>query len=242
MKRFLPLLGAAIVGSLLTLGGVHLMAQKNIPTVSQAPATTNDKYEKYYADFGAYTYLLDSTEYDKVQDSISKIGEDKEFEKQITLMAMKLLFDKDPSIRASLEQVMDKVELAKTEDKFFEKNTSCAALAPGIKSSLTSKSSFYGQITNEFEYIFYSPTLDTCIYTVHRTEPGDDFTSTHYKDVFNANTQSLIEGYRVNSSEDYDDDSEESRSKQGTRNYIKYILENSNYNVDLLRDTSYIYF
>lgn len=136
-----------------------------------------------------------------------------------------------------------RTQLSKLEqDNLFQKDTSCASLAQNIKDDLEKN-----KLEQEsFEFIFYSPTLNTCIYSTElRTSSGTysagNYSSETSKKVYNANSRTLLNSYRVYSSKDLDDSAKSELSKNGRREYMKFILENSNYNIELLENGSYNY-
>jgi hypothetical protein len=157
---------------------------------------------------------------------------------------------KDNDLKIIIENLKDKVyketkkEISKEEEnEIFEKNNKCAQLITGITEQLSKK---YNNTTSikekeELKFVTYSPTLKNCIYVTKYSY--NYYSSVDYNDsynyssyiIYNASTNVKIDEYKYyHYNYDYLSDEDIKNNKKA---YKKYILENTNYNVDLLEDS-----
>lgn len=212
--------------------------------INVVSATGNSTLDKdFIGNLVAYINLLDNNEYEQYWESISQIDEDQALQEEMSALTLGFLFEKKPELKAMIEELQRKVNDSKTEEKYFEQNTACAALVPGINANLeTSIKTFISTETREIETMFYSPVLETCVYVVNSTTiENNPYKTIVRKQVYNGNSQSLIQTYYIYSSDDYENEAQGNRSEDEKRNFVKFILENSNYNVELLKDSDFIY-
>lgn len=200
---------------------------------------------EYYRNIAGYLYLLDQDAYDEVTKFGSELEDNQDLTDYVTLIYTEALFNYSPNLDEKIKAAIGKVKENKTEEEYFNENTSCAGLIQGIKTEIEARpGEYYGNdVSEEFETIFYSPTQSTCIYITNYVsyDYSDGYDSETYKRVYNANTGNLIKAYKVYSSKDGDDSGKEKESTKNTREIATYILENSNYNVKLFDDISYVY-
>jgi len=132
----------------------------------------------------------------------------------------------------------EKEKLSKLDSSdLFSKNNSCSNLASDIKKELKAK--------EEFEFIFYSPVLNECAYSISRSV---DATKGYrdYKVLLSGTTRKELGNYLVYGSYNYEDfsgnksDSLEDQIKTDKKKYLDFVLINSLYNFDLLKDVSHI--
>lgn len=156
-----------------------------------------------------------------------------------------LLFEanKKVDLRDALQKRMvdyqtEKEKLSKLDSSdLFQKNNSCSNLASDIKKELKTK--------EEFEFIFYSPVLNECVYSISRPV---DATKGYkdYKVLLSGTTRKEMGSYLVYGSYNYEDfsgnksDSLEDQIKTDKKKYLDFVLTNSLYNFDLLKDISHI--
>lgn len=175
---------------------------------------------------------------------------DKQFEDEDDGSLMKslsavLLFEanKNEDLRNTIQKSFIDYQEAKKElsqldlNDLFQKNNTCSNLASDIDSGLKEK--------ENFEFIFYSPILNECIYSISRTTDAIK----GYKDskvLFSGTTRKELDSYVVYVSYNYEDiwgdkgDKWEEQIKTDKQKYLNFILENSLYNFDLLKDVSHI--
>ncbi len=240
-----------IVVALVTIPTIFFATKHFYPpqTIIETPTTPQEETgstfdDDFFENSSAYTNLLSEDDFAKFQSKIEDIENSEEINKEIQKMNFTYIVNKDSDLKDLLVKANQEVTTKKKDGAYFEQSATCANLTSGIKANIKEEDGTYAYgITNrKFEYMFYSPTLDTCIYTVNKTQyPGSSFEGTTYKEVYNANSQTLINTYKIYGYNDSKSESEAKKSQAEKRLYIKYILENSNYNVDLLRDTDYIY-
>ena len=198
----------------------------------------------FYKNLDIYFKLLghDDSEY------MGKIEErlDEKIEDDFILFAVSRIIEDDRSkeiINNLKDEVYSKRLTEEEKEEIFSKNNACAELVPSIKEQLKDKykQSYDISKQEEFEFIFYSPTIKSCLYSTSysHTNSTEDYYSEKSKMVYNASTQSKIDEYTVSIFEHPYLTEED--AKNGRKNYVKFILENSGYNADLLKDISYIY-
>jgi len=156
-----------------------------------------------------------------------------------------LLFEanKNEGLRKAIQERFTEYNESKSKlseidsSDLFQKNTACSNSASDIKKELSDK--------EEFEFIFYSPTLNECAYSISKTEDA----SKGYKDykvIFSGTTRKETGKYLVYASYNYEDflgnerDSLEDQIKTDKKKYLDFVLTNSLYNFDLLKDVSHI--
>ena len=201
---------------------------QNLDTFS---ALFNDEDSKYFENFG------------------KKMEDEKFTEEKLILVYLATIFQKDSKIKEIAEKTKDfynEKKISDTEkEELFSKNNECAKLVDGIKSGLKNKykNSLTTTESEGFGFIFYSPSLKTCVYSAdydYSYSAGGDYYTKASKIVYNASTQSKIDEFNVYAYEHpyiTDDDTE-----RGRKLYYKFILENSGYNADLLKDLGYSFF
>lgn len=121
-------------------------------------------------------------------------------------------------------------------DELFQKNATCSGLTSGITKGLTK---------NEvFEFIFYSPKLNECVYSISKKEDSLLRGYKNIKVLLSGSTQKELGEYIVYYSYDFKDylETEKSvldvRTRTGKREYVNFILDNSYYKFDLLKGVS----
>jgi len=218
--------------------------------------TLLNKDIEVYKNFDYYLSLLDDEEYEYIEEKITKFSESDEMTNSYGLFILSELF-KDEKTKSILTSLKDKVNAVKNrqltkeeENELFEKNTSCSNLVTEISKGLKASDSktVLGVTTTTEEklsFVFYSPTKKACLYVVEKNVRYSDINNwekgytTTTKLVYNASTQTLLGSYETFSLYYGDSDSDrKSRSEETTenqRNFQKFILENSNYNIDLLK-------
>ena len=131
------------------------------------------------------------------------------------------------------KEKMSKLDLS----DLFQKNNACSNLASDIEKGLKEK--------EEFEFIFYSPVLNECIYSISRTKDANKGYK-DYKVLFSGTTRKELDDYLVYISYNYKDilggkrDSLKEQVKTEKKKYLDFVLTNSLYNFDLLEGVSNI--
>jgi hypothetical protein len=253
MKYILTILMTAIVSVVISYFAfsqyfVDKIQKETVPeaTVTSGVGSMITELQKdvdMYRDLFIYLYLLDKDLYSKLGAIGEELQKDKALNDYLTLFYAEAIFKKSPEIQNSITKIIGEVKAKKTADTYFEKSTTCSSLTSDIKNDLVQKpKSEYGNtITEEFGFIFYSPNLDTCIYvTDYKSMDSKTFESDNYKKVYNANTQTLVNSYTVSLYGQWDDSEKERKANSGAQDFVRYILENSNYNASLLKGSEYI--
>ncbi|KPJ54991.1 hypothetical protein AMJ47_02955 [Parcubacteria bacterium DG_72] len=198
----------------------------------------------FYKNLDIYFKLLDYED----SEYMGKIEErlDEKIEDDFMLFAVSRIIEDERSkeiINKLKDEVYSKKLTEEEKEEIFSKNNACAELATGINEQLKNKfeSSYNISKEEELEFIFYSPSLKSCLYSTayEYSSTVDDYYNKHTKIVYNASTQSKIDEFTVYAyNYDYLDDEDIEKDR---KRYVKFILENSGYNADLLKDISYIY-
>lgn len=217
----------------------------------------------FYRYLDLYTTLSNEEDYQYVKEAVERFEELEEIPDFIILILVNELF-KDEKVKTILNNLKDEVyaeikkELTKEEeDELFEKNTACANLITGITEQLASKypeenkwSRYTTTKDEEFEFIFYSPTMKNCLYSTKYSYDYSDHDSykdsynTNSKRIYNVSSKTQLEEFTTYYSYNYpylDDEERADETDKNKKGYAKFILENSNYNIDLIKDLS-LYF
>ena len=216
MKKYFPIF-TLIIG--LVIGIIIISVTKNSSfLMKQEKETALDKFsglEKNLAslekDWNFYDYLyyyqglLNDSDYTYLRDIHEKIYYNDEYFKFTELWAINEMFkdEKAKNIIANLKsQVNEKITSAqKDKDEIFQKNTACASLVNGIKEQLSKKykTSLYSLYLDEEEtmsFIFFSPTMQSCLYTTeYRKYTHEPFSSEYRKIVYNASNNTKIKDF-----------------------------------------------
>jgi len=192
---------------------------------------------EYYKYVSGYKYLLNTEEEKRFDELIENIDDD-ELVKKLAISYMDVLFKESGEVKEIIDGVINEVKENKKDIDYFDKNTSCVSLESSIKDSISSDDSL--------EFIFYSPSYDSCLYVVsnsYKKNPSDIYSYSYIyeKDIYKAGSSQPIKTFRVYGSDDYDDEFENNKSKKGVKEFVNFVLENSNYNMELLEDSDYIY-
>ncbi|MDO8589978.1 MAG: hypothetical protein Q7R69_01775 [bacterium] len=240
------------------LGIPFVKGKTNMSSIKVADSGTNEDVE-FYKYLNVYKSLLPEDKYKIVDERIKKVAEeaDKEDSKiQNTLiLTMSDEIKADPATKDILAQlkkdVADLVKNSKIDkDTLFSKNTECAKLTSNIKDELSKKYKNTTFVTEkeELNFIFYSPSMNTCLYT---TDYSYDYSNyNNVKSEYYTKKSDKI--YDVSSNKQLGDYpswywldpslSKEEADKavtEGQKSYAKYIFENSGYNAKLLKDIYY---
>lgn len=221
---------------------------------------TLDKDFEFYKYLAIYDALLPDDKYKILKDRYQKMSkeldtENSEAQKMLTL-SLASVITSDKAVQPIVTELRDSVALLKKnskidQDALFAKNTECAKLTSNIKEELSKNSKSTLEVTEkeEFNFIFYSPTLNTCVYSTKY-----DYNYFNYKSVADDNySKSSYRLYDVSSSKQLGDypyyyfgnvpytskDEQEKNVENGRRDYKKFILENSAYNATLLKELNY---
>lgn len=202
----------------------------------------------FYRNLDKYKYLLNEEDYALLDKELNKAEENKDFE-NLTIIFYASYLSKQKDIKNLFEKIKNEINIKKIkytkaeEDDFFNKNNACINLSKSLAEKLSSE--------EKLDVIFYSPNTKSCLYVVrnkYRVEGAayNDFKSYGYDTlkVYNSTNQAELEQYIIDYSYNYPNKTEVDTKKETENNkseFIKYILENSNYNVDLLKDISFIY-
>lgn len=219
-----------------------------------------DKDVEFYKHFDLYLSLSDDKKYNQVKEKIDNFwNESKELENLFMLIVVNELFKDEETKNIVNELKKDVYEYKKLtkeeENEIFEKNNSCAILITSITEQLSNKyKNTDSKITEkeELDFIFYSPKMKTCLYSTEYSynyipsflDYKNDYKDYWYssKIVYNASTNAKINEYKTYYSLDYpliiDKEESEKETERNKKNYTKFILENSNYNIELLKDMS----
>lgn len=201
----------------------------------------------FYKNIGYFAQTLDSNLIESIGEEFDEDGS--EFQK-LVIGLLVYMMNQDDEVRISLDEIRmdyDRAQEKKEElsdDSVFEKNTSCASLVPGIRSEINSGNTL-GDTNRTFDYIFYSGTKNTCLYSVSSKEESKSGAKA-YKLIYDASSNNQIGRYLVFVSYDFEDyagnsgESFDERVLEETGEYIKFVLENSYYDSTLLDDSTYI--
>lgn len=201
----------------------------------------------FYKNIGAVLQIVNPEFIDSLEEEYEEEGSELQ---EILAGFIVYKINQDEEVKSEFEAIKTAYEKSQIEkgklssDSTFEKNTACAALVSGIREEIEPGGSIFGD--DEFEYIFYSPTLNNCIYSVALIEDGKEGYK-NYKVLYNASSNNEIGKYLVNVSygfkgilgneaKDFEDQISEDKTE-----YVKFVLENSYYNFDLFKDISYFY-
>lgn len=247
MKKHGKSLGLIALGALIAIG-----ISNYLPTVSRNDSTgslikdVQSKTTKfavdvdYYKDFEIYAHLLEFDDFQKMKEVTGALEDNEEFMNYATLVYLSALSRENSEFENKIKAVIDIVKKNKTDNSSFEQDATCAKLIPGIKETLDKQTTGTSREKEELVFIFFSPSLQSCLYVTEHADYDKSYSSTRYKTVYNANTSTKIEQYRVYTSDDYDNPEEDRVSDRNSSNFVRYILENSNYNVDLLKEVSFL--
>lgn len=202
----------------------------------------NDSLEddvEYYKYLSGYNYLLNKEDFDSITNKINGMEENQELRDRYILSNVEFLFKEFPDYKEKISAVIDDVKSKKSDEKYFEKNTACVGLESNIKANFSQ----YPSNNEEYEFIFYSPTFDSCIYVtnVSYSSSYGEYVSTETKNIYKAGLDSPIASYQVYSSDNYENKDKAEESKENVKKFVTYVLENSNYNMELLDNSSYVY-
>lgn len=247
MENFKKSIGFLVLGFLVGLFSTYLFLNNPDSTGEFSNLEKNltelKKDKEFYMSLGQFATLLDAQDYSyfsKVTDEASESGLEEKMNEMFVLISVNELF-KDEKIKNTVLSLKNKIEdeknKAPNKDTFFEKNTACANLTGAINSQLVKD--------EKLEFIFYSPTKNSCLYATQYTfnSYGEEYYTYVEKRIYNGSTHSKIDTYNVYyyNYPYLSEEEEESRTKNARAAYVKFILENSGYNADLLKDISYIY-
>jgi len=205
----------------------------------------------FYKYVDSYMTLLEDKEYDYVNDKFQTLANSDDAQNLIMVILMNEFF-KDERVKNDLLSLKDSISQAKKNqnDDAFQKNTACGNLVNDLQNQLKNRSkdeTFLSTNREEMEkldFIFYSPNLNTCLYateyTYHYTDLKnyDKSWNKTAKKVYDASTNKELKNfttYYYNYPYLNADEAREA-SEKDTRNFTKYILENSNYNIDLIKN------
>ncbi len=246
----------AVIGVLVVLP--YVKGNSSISSLQVANSGTNEDVE-FFRYINVYKSLLPEDKFKIVSERINKVsGEaDKEDSKiQNTLiLAISDEIKQDPTTKDILSQLKkDVATLVKNskidKDTLFSKNTECAKLTSNIKDELSKKykNTTYVTEKEELNFIFYSPSLNTCLYTTDYSYDYSNYTFGKSESY----TKKSDKIYDVSSNKqlgdypswywEYPSLSKEESDKavtEGQKNYAKFIFENSGYNAKLLKDIYY---
>jgi hypothetical protein len=213
--------------------------------------TEMNKEIDFYKYVDSYMTLLEDKEYDYVNEKFQTLTNSDDAQNLIMVILMNELF-KDERVKNDLISLKNNISQAKKDQRndAFQKNTACGNLVNDLQNQLKNKSkdetflSTNTEETEKLEFIFYSPNLNTCLYateyTYHYTDLKnyDKSWNKTAKKVYDASTNKELKDfttYYYNYPYLNSDEAREA-SEKDTRNFTKYILENSNYNIDLIKN------
>lgn len=239
------------------LGWPYLQGQNSTSSSLMSSSSKNDI--EFFTYFNAYKSLLPEDEFKIVDARVNKVSEEANKEdsniKNTIILSYANEINKDEATKKIITALKEQVDGLKKNSKIdadtlFSKNTECAKLTSNIQEGLSKKykSSYSATETEDLGIIFYSPTMNTCIY------------STDYKYSYSNYTSGKSEYYVKNSNKLYDVSSnkqlgdfpnyyykypymseQEAKDavKNGQKSYAKFVFENSGYNAKLLKDVAY---
>lgn len=208
-----------------------------------------EKDSYFYQNLNTFSALFSDEDSKYFEDFGKKMQDEKFEEKKLILVYLASIFQRDSKIKEISEKIKNfynKNKLSDTEkEELFSKNNDCAKLVDGIKNGLKDKYKNSSTTTESegFGFIFYSPTLKTCVYSTdydYSYSYGKEYYTKASKIVYNASVQTKIEEFSTSAyKHPYVNDED---TKRGRKLYSKFILENSGYNADLLKDSGYSFF
>lgn len=214
---------------------------------------------EFYKYLNTYSGLLSDEDFETFSNRMAKLEEDtgkddSDIRKALVLaMANEVL--KDAKTKTIVFELEKKVAILKESSKLnadvlFAKNTECAKLTSNIKDELSKKYKSVGSTTEkeELNFIFYSQSLNTCIYTTkydydyfnYSSGKSENYSKNSFR-VYDISTNKQLGDY-PNYYYKYPfmpEDEAKSAIKKALRSYKKFILENSGYNAKLLNDINY---
>ncbi len=218
-----------------------------------------NKDMEFYKYLSIYKSLLDDEESKLVDERSSKINEeladeDSKIVEALTLFIVNEIM-KDENSKKIILDLKDKVDdLVKKseidESVLFTKNTECAKFSSDIKEELSKKYKSTSTVTEteELNFIFYSPELNTCLYSTsynydysnysNRENPYYSKDSYRVYEVSSSNPIQKYPSYYYKYPYLSEDEADKS-AENGLIGYKKFILENSGYNAKLLKDINY---
>ncbi|MBI2609861.1 hypothetical protein HYW53_01650 [Candidatus Giovannonibacteria bacterium] len=198
---------------------------------------------EFYRNIGAYASLLDDRQYEHVSSEFKKLGEgyDKEHSnlQDLFILYSVVELSRDADSEKALAELKDRVKKLRessslNKDEAFSKNNECAKLSPSIKENLSDD--------EEFKFMFYSPSMNSCLYVTYYSEKS----AFGAKEYYAANSFRIYDSSTSKQLKDFPDyyynypylskDETDRKTAAGKRDYAKYILENSGYNADLIKD------
>jgi len=227
-------------------GKISLAGEPNIKSDFNGIESALGEMEKdayFYQNFNIFSNLFNDEDEKYFKQSIKKLEDEKFLEEKVSLLVLAGIFQKDPKIKEISENAKDLYNKYKLSDKdkeeLFSKNNDCAKLVGDIKDGLKDKykNSYGSTEKEELGFIFYSPTLKACVYSTnyeYSYASGDKYYTKNSKIIYNASIQTKINefdtyAYQYPGMKDED-------IERGKKLYAKFILENSGYNADLLKD------
>ncbi len=258
MKKVLFIIGNVIITTIIIISAIFIYnyySKNSVVTRGEG----NNKYAGLEKDLVSrekdlevlksldnYKYLLskeDVSIFDKSSNEFFDSNED-----LAIIVAAHFLFE-EPELNNLFEKIKEEISLKKVvytkeeEDDLFNKNNSCIDLSKSLEEKLPSEETL--------DVIFYSPKTKSCLYVAtkkYRIEANkyNDYSS-YGRDIFkiyNSTNQAELGSYITAYSYDYPDKSNSDadiETEKNKANFIKYILESSNYNAGLLEDISFYY-
>lgn len=239
---------STLIGAILLAGVAGFFLGQQSGSLFGTSTTSSDKIgptfsqleedKDFYKDVFLYSALLPQKDYLHIKDEIDQLDE-REVQNLVMLTAASKLFNASERNREIFLSLRDQVENKKdanAESDTFEKDASCADLTSNVKQDLGED--------EEFQFMFYSPTRDSCLYSIEYSSSSgslfdDNYESQTEYQVYDAHTQKMINEYEVRHSDMSDESSLKEEVEVNRKGYVSFILENSGYNTELLEDISY---
>ncbi|TSC86229.1 MAG: hypothetical protein G01um10148_735 [Parcubacteria group bacterium Gr01-1014_8] len=245
MRKSALILASLLIGAAAGSLATFMYANQNghiVSSTSNLERKLNElgKDKDFYANFQYYAALLNADELKYYREYLAKNEEEitKNLEATMTLLSINEIY-KDDRLKSYILDLRDRIYEKQSNNKdFFERNTACGNLANTIQSKLAKD--------EKLDFVFYSPEKNTCIYATNYSFSSsslEDFYTYEEKRLYDGSTHVKIGSYRVYAlGSPYLSENEENAQEESARvAYIKYILENSGFNVELLKDISYVY-
>lgn len=252
------IIGCLVVIIVFLVGFPYIKGNSSSVFLKTVSSGTSDDIE-FYKYLNVYKSLLPEDKYKIVDERIKKIANDADKEdsklQNTIILAMSEEINADQATKDILTQlkkdVADLVKNSKLDkDTLFSKNTECAKLTSNIKDELSKKYKSTLSVTEkeELNFIFYSPSMNTCLYTTDYSYDYSNYSSGKYESY----SQKSDRVYDVSSNKQLGNypswywqypylskDEADKAVIEGQKSYAKFIFENSGYNAKLLKDISY---
>jgi hypothetical protein len=236
-----------LVSNILTVAffsGKELLIKPK-PVLSSFEKAVKDIHKDlhFYENFDTFSALFSEEDYKNFEILEREFSEGGSYEDNLMADMIAEFFVANPKMKEISEKARDIYNKNKPSDKekeiLVQKSDKCAESKQVIEDELAKKYENVGDEREGLDFVFYSPTLETCAYSAgyvknYKNEQG--IYSIEQKEIiYNASTGKMIKEFALESEYDMDD----FEPDMGVRDYVKFILENSGYRAELLVNFTY---